>query len=91
MLVEKISYTISYDLLKPGQNYAALTERLKQLGGVRILLSTWELKSAATAIDIINDLLRFVDKNDRMIVTGTGGQKAWYNLLITDEQMRKIA
>ena len=64
-------YMISYDLLKPGQNYEALWERLRELGARKILYSQWVLRTASmTALQIRDDLTRFVDANDRLLVTG---------------------
>lgn len=52
-------YMISYDLLKPGQNYEALWERLRELGARKILYSQWVLRTASmTALQIRDDLTR---------------------------------
>ena len=43
------------------------------------------------ALNVLNDLLPLIDQNDRLCVTGLNGQVAWYNLFISDEQMKRIA
>lgn len=62
-------YLISYDLNVPGQDYADLIRRLTELGAARVLYSQWVLRSQSKAIDIANDLLRFIDRNDRLLVS----------------------
>ncbi len=58
-------YSISYDLLKPGQNYDSLIARLVALGAVKVEYSQWVLKTATLdATSIRNDLARFMDAND---------------------------
>ena len=66
-------YLISYDLDKPGQEYEPLTNRLKQLGAVKVLYSEWVLKTTATAVDIRHDLMRFIDSHDMLLVVGLTG------------------
>lgn len=79
-------YMISYDLLKPGQNYEALWERLRELGARKILYSQWVLRTASmTALQIRDDLTRFVDANDRLLVTGLTGEAAWTSLLASEQ------
>jgi len=73
-------FSISYDLDKPGQDYSRLTNRIKALGGTRILLSQWFISSNSTALNIANDLIKYMDKNDRLFVTDMNDY-AWYNTL----------
>ena len=73
--------TVSYDLMKPGQDYTVLLNRIRTLGGVRPLESYWTFQSASTAAQIRDDLLRYIDANDRLLVVDvTNGQFAWHNL-----------
>ena len=82
-------YLISYDLDKPGQNYERLTARLKQLQAVRVLMSQWALKSAYDAKELRDDLKRYVDSNDRILITEI---RDWasYNLMAV-ESFKEIA
>jgi len=80
-------YLISYDLDKPGQNYQQLINRLTQLGAKRVLYSQWLVTSAANAEAIRNDLLRFMDNNDRILVSELRNHAAWKSLMISDQNV----
>lgn len=59
-------YLISYDLIKPGKDYAALIDELKKLGAKRILLSQWVVRRGNTTAEALRDYFRsFIDSNDR--------------------------
>lgn len=74
-------FSVSYDLLKPGQDYTVLWARLRALGGVRVLESQWALMGAYTAGALRDDLVRYIDANDRLLVIDvTNSQFAWHNL-----------
>jgi hypothetical protein len=77
-------YWIGYDLDKPGQKYQDLINRLTALGADRILLSDWLLESTNTAEQIQNDLVRFLDANDRMLVSEVYYNARWKDLLISN-------
>ena len=72
---------ISYDLDAPGQDYKDLLARLRELGAKRILKSDWLLEHSASPQAIRNDLQRFMDKNDRIMVSEVYNNAAWSNLL----------
>ena len=82
------TYLISYDLDKPGQNYHPLIERLKAVGAVKVLYSEWVLRTTASAVEIRNDLQRFIDGNDMLLVVGLTGEAAWTSLMISDESFK---
>ena len=77
-------YLISYDLDKPGQNYERLIARMKQLGAFHVLLSQWALATTWTAIQLRDDLMQYIDSNDRLLVTGISDW-AFYNLMAGDK------
>jgi hypothetical protein len=68
---------ISYDLRVPGRNYQALYERLTSWGARRVLESVWILHANATEQVVRDDLRRFVDANDGVLVVGLNGAAAW--------------
>jgi len=72
---------ISYDLDKPGQDYKDLIARLKELKAVRILKSDCLLENKAEPEAVRNDLQRFLDANDRIMVSEVYNNAAWNNLL----------
>jgi hypothetical protein len=78
------AYLISYDLDKPGQNYDALIARLRALGAVKVLYSEWVLRTTVTAVEVRDDLMRFIDSNDMLLVVGLTGEAAWTRLMVTD-------
>lgn len=84
-------HMISYDLLAPGRDYTSLTKRLTELGATRVLLSQWILKHTASAEQVRDDLMRFIDSNDRLLVSVLTGEAAWSGLLITTEQFKQLA
>lgn len=67
-------YLITYDLVQPGRNYQRLFDLLISWGAKRALLSTWVLKSTKS-LDVgamRDELKRFIDANDRLLVTEMG-------------------
>jgi CRISPR-associated endonuclease Cas2 len=78
-------HLVSYDLDKPEQNYAGLIARLKELGAQRILYSEWFLVNQATPSAIRDDLLRFIDDNDRILVCELKNSAGWQRLMISND------
>jgi hypothetical protein len=81
---------IAYDLDKPGQDYTDLIARLKELKAVRILKSDWLLENTASPEDVRNDLQRFMDTNDRIIVSEVYNNAAWKNLLADSDTVKAM-
>jgi CRISPR-associated endonuclease Cas2 len=76
-------HVVSYDLDKPGQNYPAIIKRLEQLGAKRIQFSQWMLKSTMTAAELRDDLARFIDATDMLLVVdATNAPMAWTKLKV---------
>lgn len=71
---------ITYDLNKPGQNYDALYEEIKNLGATwwHYLDSTWIVAGASlTAENVSQKLSKHCDKGDRLLclnITGDSSQ-----------------
>ena len=83
-------YTVSYDLLKPNQNYDGLISRLNALGAVRVQLSQWIVRlSSGDAVALRDDLMRFIDSNDRLLVAGLTGEAAWSNLMASPNSVKQ--
>ncbi len=82
-------FLISYDLDKPGQKYEGLIARLKEHGAVRVLLSQWALKTSWTAVQLRDDFKRYIDSNDRLLVTQVAD---WaYHRIMAGEKFKEIA
>jgi hypothetical protein len=77
---------VSYDLRKPGRNYEALYTRLADWKAVRVLQSVWIIETASTSESIRDDLAKYIDANDGLLVTGLTGEAAWKNLEGTSDQ-----
>src|SRR5260370_41733116 len=84
------THLIAYELDQPGQEYHPLTTRLKSLGAAKIQYSEWILRSASSASDVRDDLKRFIDSNDSLLVAVLTGEAAWANLMVTNDQFKKL-
>lgn len=64
-------YAINYDLKRPGQNYDALHDAIKNCGSWwHFLGSTWLVDTSLNASGIWDRLAPHVDKNDFVLVIG---------------------
>lgn len=62
-------YLISYDLHNPGQNYDTLIAAIKAYGSwAKISRSCWAVKTNQNAVQIRNNLSRFIDSDDVLFV-----------------------
>jgi hypothetical protein len=89
------TYLVSYDLNNPPQNpnYHPLIKRIREYwGGEKILFSEWLVRTDSTAADICDDLRRFIDSNDGLIVLGLTGEAAWTGntLKISDAEVKQL-
>ena len=75
-------YLIAYDLMQPGQNYAALWKALADMGAVRVLESAWIVRSRLSAVDLANYCLRYMDPNDRLFVSEVTNNFAFRGTLV---------
>jgi len=75
------AYSITYDLMSPGRDYATLFERIKRLGTwARPTASQWVVLTTGSAAGIRDGLRPFIDANDRLLVTALTGEAAWSGL-----------
>lgn len=76
------SYMIGYDLNKPRANndYKDLIARIKAIAPNywHCLDSTWIIKSDWSADQIRNELMRFLDAGDEMLVVLLTRESAWH-------------
>lgn len=89
-------YLVSYDLNDPPKNpdYHPLIKRIRDdWHGVRVLYSEWFVNTETTkAAELRDDLQRYIDSNDGLIVLGLTGEAAWTGntLKITDEKVKQV-
>jgi hypothetical protein len=79
---------ISYDLRKPGRDYAPLWNEIKRFGGRRVLESLWQFQSEYTSKQIRDHFLRFVDTNDGVLVMNVGD---WAGMRLASNPSSMIA
>ena len=76
------SKIISYDLCAPGRNYDDLYKAIRSYSRwAHITESTWFVKTTSSCVEVRDDLLSYIDKNDRLFVGELTGTAAWNNLL----------
>lgn len=73
------TYCITYDLNKPGQNYAGVYEAIKKLGAWwHYLDSTWLVSTSLSAEQIWTRLDAVIDRSDRILVIRVcGDRQGW--------------
>lgn len=82
-------YIITYDL-RNGGNYTSLHEAIKKYGTwAKVTESTWAIVTRQTSEEIRNNLLSFMDGNDRLFVIKSGGEAAWKNAMCKNEWLQK--
>jgi hypothetical protein len=80
------AYEVSYDLHQPGRNYEPLWTRLAAWSAGRVLESVWVMPEASSAAAIRDDLIKYMDANDSLLVSGMTGETAWKNLKNSADQ-----
>jgi len=83
------TYIITYDLRVPGRSYQPLHDRIRQYPNwAKITESNWVVVTTWTAVQIRDDLARYVDQNDRIFVVKSGKEAAWQNAICDNEWLR---
>jgi len=62
------AYLITYDLKKPGADYADLLKTIKGNAWARLSESSYAITSNLTAQGVYNQLKPFIDRNDQLYV-----------------------
>lgn len=84
------SLIIEYDLCSPGQNYDELYKAIKSYSKWgHITKSTWLIKTSDSCEKVRDNLLKHLDKNDRLFVGELSGTAAWYNVLCGSEFLQE--
>lgn len=75
------TYLVSYDLTKPDRDYPRLHAAIEAYGTYwHCLDSVWIISARGTALDVANNLARYIDRNDKLIVTQVTKNTAWSGL-----------
>ncbi|MBQ8473148.1 MAG: hypothetical protein IJ501_06565 [Bacilli bacterium] len=74
-------YIISYDLNKSGKNYDGLINAIEKYNCIKILYSTWIIKSSSSAQNIFDNLKPQIDDDDKLIIVeiNTNNEQGWLN------------
>lgn len=76
-----MSYIITYDLNKVGQNYKNLEDAIKSYGTwAKITTTTYIISTSDTSAEIRNKLQKHIDANDELFVGKLTGEAAWFGL-----------
>jgi hypothetical protein len=90
------TYLVSYDLNDPPKNpdYHPLIKRIRDdWHGEKVLYSEWIVRTQTTkAAELRDDLRRYLDSNDGLLVVGLTGEAAWTGgtLKVTDSQLQQL-
>ncbi|KAF5079220.1 CRISPR-associated endonuclease Cas2 [Desulfovibrio desulfuricans] len=72
---------ISYDLSKPGRDYSTLHQAIQRVGTWwHCLESVWIVETNRQAIDVRDEIKKYIDANDKLVVLRVGGGWGTYNL-----------
>jgi len=84
------SLIIEYDLRAPGRDYDSLFSAIKAYGiYAHITESTWFIKTNDSCIQVRDNLLAYMDTNDRLFVAALTGVAAWRNVICPDEYLKQ--
>ena len=74
------SFLISYDLIAD-KDYSKLYEAIRNYGSfAHILESVWIIKSTESSTNIRDNLMSYIDSNDKLFIAKLTGESAWVNL-----------
>lgn len=83
-------YMVGYDLNSPGQDYSDLIAAIKSYGTWwHHLDSTWIVVTNQTAVQVRDNLLQHMDKNDEILVAAIGAPAAWSGFIEKGSQWLK--
>jgi len=78
--VPKAMFYVIYDLIKV-EDQPKLVTRLEHYEGRRIMLSVWVLAGPYTPKALLDDLSRYIDKQDRLLVVQSDSSGWTMNML----------
>ena len=83
-------YIIIYDLRFPGRNYDNLYQAIRNYGTWgKISQSAWAVVSTQNSVEIRDNLMKYLDVNDRIMVVKSGCDAAWLNAMATKDWLQE--
>ena len=83
-------YIITYDLLKPGRDYAKLYDAIKSYGTwAHIAESVWAVVTAKTAVQVRDHLQGNMDSGDRIFVVKSSSEAARGNVICKNTWLKE--
>jgi len=87
-------YLVTYDLVGTSEtsaDYERLIDKIKSYPNWgKIQKSVWLVKSSKSAATVRDELLNYMDSNDRLFVINVTGTAAWRNVLCTTEWLKSF-
>jgi hypothetical protein len=74
------TYIVTYDLSAPGRDYKRLIDYLKTHSYAHVVESSWVIKTFKSADTLRDEIARYVDSNDKVLVIKTTRSAAWIGL-----------
>lgn len=83
-------YIVIYDLRAPGRNYESLYQAIKNYGTWgKISQSAWAIVSSKNSVEIRDDLMKYLDRNDRLMIVKSGLDAAWVNAMASKDWLQE--
>lgn len=74
------SFIVSYDLISD-KDFSKLYEAIRNYGSyAHVLESVWIIKSSSSSSNIRDNLMSYMDSDDKLFVAKLTGESAWKNL-----------
>lgn len=71
-------FIVTYDLMKQGQNYTCITNKLKAYPTHwHAQGSVWIIETTQTAVQVRDHLQACLDQNDKLLIARLDGEAAW--------------
>jgi CRISPR/Cas system-associated endoribonuclease Cas2 len=81
-------YIVSYDLKKPGDEYEKLIKHIQTFDHwARIHKSVWFVETEKSAKELRDDLLSYIDSNDKIFVVKESGEAAWRGVIASTDYL----
>ena len=88
--MEEHCYIILYDLVAPNRDYNGLYDAIKKYTfWGRLTESAWAITTNKSTVVIRDELLQYIDKDDRLIVIQSGRNAAWSKVLASDNWVKQ--